>query len=382
MNRLKIEKCNARIEFSKSQRETTYQVTLDALKLSLCYPAFLITAEVPEIYMHKFWNTIKKIKDTDAYRFKLDKKKFRIDTEVFHEILQICLKLPNQDFVKPPPKEEMVPFIKELGYTGKCASLESHQDLIGSGRQELKSCEMYGALIPEEIINQAIEDSKAYKIYLDFATGNATPKIVRKFKKVASPSKKLSPVLEEELANKPKQAKKPVKKSTTVPTTSVVIRDTPGVFVSKKKAPAKFDRGKGMDLLSDVALLEATQLKKALKKSKQETHKIHASGSSDGVGSQPKVPDESQDKTTGINEGIGTKPEVPDVPKDQSKSENESWGNSEDDDSNDDDSNDVTTDDDNDVDSNANGDNEASDSERTDSDEDKNPNLNQNDDEE
>ncbi|GKC76637.1 hypothetical protein Tco_1127411 [Tanacetum coccineum] len=72
--RLKIEKCNARIEFSKPQREETYQVTLDALKLSLCYPAFLITAEVPEVYMHQFWNTIQKIKDTDAYRFKLDKK--------------------------------------------------------------------------------------------------------------------------------------------------------------------------------------------------------------------------------------------------------------------------------------------------------------------
>ncbi|GJS56944.1 hypothetical protein Tco_0651728 [Tanacetum coccineum] len=47
--RLKIEKCNARIMFSKPQREGTYQVTLDALKLSTCYPAFPITAEVPEI---------------------------------------------------------------------------------------------------------------------------------------------------------------------------------------------------------------------------------------------------------------------------------------------------------------------------------------------
>ncbi|GKA18955.1 hypothetical protein Tco_0698870 [Tanacetum coccineum] len=78
---LKIEKCNARIEFSKPQREPAYQVTLDALKLSPCYPAFLITAEVPEIYMHPFWNTIKKTKDTNAYNFKLDKKKYRVDTE-------------------------------------------------------------------------------------------------------------------------------------------------------------------------------------------------------------------------------------------------------------------------------------------------------------
>ncbi|GJU99661.1 hypothetical protein Tco_1328932, partial [Tanacetum coccineum] len=46
--RLKIEKCNVRIKFSKPQREETYQVTPDALKLSPCYTTFLITAEVPE----------------------------------------------------------------------------------------------------------------------------------------------------------------------------------------------------------------------------------------------------------------------------------------------------------------------------------------------
>ncbi|GJV84045.1 hypothetical protein Tco_1523943 [Tanacetum coccineum] len=86
-NGLKIEKCNMRIEFNKPQREPTFQVTLDVLKLSPCYHAFLIIAEVPEIYMHQFLNTIKKIKDTDAYQFKLDKQKFQIDIEVFHEIL-------------------------------------------------------------------------------------------------------------------------------------------------------------------------------------------------------------------------------------------------------------------------------------------------------
>ncbi|GKE33828.1 hypothetical protein Tco_1453150, partial [Tanacetum coccineum] len=123
--RLKIEKCNARIEFSKLQREETYQVTLDALKLSPCYPAFLITAKVPEVYMHQFWNTIQKIKDTDAYRFKLDKKKYQIDTEVFHEILQICPRILNQDFVEPTSEDELVPFIQELGYFGKCDMLSA-----------------------------------------------------------------------------------------------------------------------------------------------------------------------------------------------------------------------------------------------------------------
>nr|GEU98671.1 copia protein [Tanacetum cinerariifolium] len=35
----------------------------------------------PEIYMHQFWNTIKKIGKTDGYNFKLDKKKCRVNTE-------------------------------------------------------------------------------------------------------------------------------------------------------------------------------------------------------------------------------------------------------------------------------------------------------------
>ncbi|GKB62523.1 hypothetical protein Tco_0918709 [Tanacetum coccineum] len=214
----------------------------------------------------------------------------------------------------------------------------------------------YGALIPEEMINQAIKGSKAYKTYLDFVTGKATPKKARKFKKIASPSHKLTTFLEEEPAKKPKQAKKPepikqaetakktalAKKSSTMQTAGVVIRDTPSVFVSKKKAQAKVDRGKGIDLLSDVALLEAAQLKKVLKRSKQDTHMLYVSGSDYRVGSQPKVPDELQDKTTGINEGTNTIPGVLDVPKDQSESENESWGESGDDDDSHDDDNEMT----------------------------------------
>ncbi|GJX63017.1 hypothetical protein Tco_0295917 [Tanacetum coccineum] len=106
-------------------QEETYQVTLEALKLSPCYPAFQITAEVPEIYMHQFWNTIKNIRKTDAYDFKLDKKKCRVDTEVFREILQICPRLPNQDFMELPSEDDLLSFIKELGYSGNCEMLSA-----------------------------------------------------------------------------------------------------------------------------------------------------------------------------------------------------------------------------------------------------------------
>nr|GEW34618.1 hypothetical protein [Tanacetum cinerariifolium] len=324
--RLKIVKCNVRIEFSKPQREETYQVTLDALKLSPCYPAFVITAE-------------------------------------------ICLKLSNQDFVEPPSEDELVSFIKELGYSGKCDML-----YVIHTNQMHQPWRTFDVIINRCISRKCkgldrLRESRAqilinlHTIHEDILLGTLkfvsktedyqkkfTPKKARKFKKIASPSKRLSHVLEEEPAKEPKQAKKHAKKSTIVPTVGVFIRDTPGVSASKKKSQAKVDRGKGIYLLSDVALLEAAQLKKAHKKSKQDTHILH-SGLSDGVGSQPKVPDEQKEETTGDSDN----------------------------DSNDNDSDEVSNDGEDDVDSDADRNNEASDSERTDSDEYKNLNLNPND---
>ncbi|GKC14851.1 hypothetical protein Tco_1011633, partial [Tanacetum coccineum] len=120
--RLKIEKCNTRIEFSKPQREATYQVTLDTLKLSPCYPAFLVTAEVPKIYMHQFWNTIKKIKDTNAYWI----KNLVTLASVICYLRSIHIKCTS-------PREHLL--LSSIG-----TSLGRQQDLIGSENQELKSC--------------------------------------------------------------------------------------------------------------------------------------------------------------------------------------------------------------------------------------------------
>nr|GEZ46828.1 hypothetical protein [Tanacetum cinerariifolium] len=190
------------------------------------------------------------------------------------------------------------------------------------------------------MINQDIKDSKAYKTYYDFSTGKVSPKKARKFKKIASPLRKVSPIKEAEHVKKDKRVKRPAKKSAIVPTAGDVIRDTLGVLVSKKKAPAKGDRGKGIEFLFDFALLEA--------KSKKDSHMLHASGSGDVVGFQLKVPNESEDKTTGTDKGTGTKPGVLNVPSYESDSDNESWRDSEDasDDTNDDDDDDDNINDD------------------------------------
>ncbi|GJW31102.1 hypothetical protein Tco_0051134, partial [Tanacetum coccineum] len=332
--RVKIEKCNMRIEFNKPQREPTYQVTLDVLRLSPCYLSFLITAEVLEIYMHQFWNTIKKIKDTDAYQFKLDKQKFRIDTEVFQEILQICPRLPNQDFVEPPSNEEMVPFIKDL----RCISRRS----TGLDRLRPSRAQILWGMFYKKNVDFVALPWEDFMFQADNKDISSAQEPAKKPKRAKHPK----PAKESASTKGDVSSKKPSRKQST----GVQIRDTPSVSVSKKKAPATTDRSKGIDLLSEAALLEYAQMKAVLKRSKKETHSHQASGSG-----------------------------VPDVPKDQSESENESWGESgDDDDSNDDD---VSDDDGNEDDSDDDGGDNDSDDERTESDEDENPNLNQKDDE-
>ncbi|GJU39136.1 hypothetical protein Tco_1192093 [Tanacetum coccineum] len=221
---------------------------------------------------------------------------------------RICPKLPNQEFVVPPSSnEEIVSFIKELGYTGdidfvsKVYTYHMHQ-----------TWRTFAAAI-----NRCL---------------SATLKKSRKFKKLASPSKKKTLVAIEEPVEKPAARRQ---------STGVQIRDTPSVSVSKKKAPAKAERSKGIELLFEAALLE-------------EAH--------EGADLESEVPDEPKGKSIITSEGTGSKPRVPDVSKaDSSESEYESWGD---------------TDDDND------DDDQQSNDERTESDDDKSVDLNKTDDEE
>ncbi|GKB31978.1 hypothetical protein Tco_0871379 [Tanacetum coccineum] len=103
-DRVKVGSSNMRIDPTKTQKEATYQVVLDIIKLSSCYNAFLITADVPEIYMQQFWFTVTKIKKSSFYQFQLDGQKFEVDVELFQKILRICPRVPNKEFVEHPPQ--------------------------------------------------------------------------------------------------------------------------------------------------------------------------------------------------------------------------------------------------------------------------------------
>ncbi|GKE56474.1 hypothetical protein Tco_1495659 [Tanacetum coccineum] len=95
-------------------------------------------------------------------------------------------------------------------------------------------------------------------------------------------------------------------------------------------------RGKGIELLSEVALTEETQLKEVRKKSMRDFHKTHPSGS----GEVTKIPPSAAKiKHSVTNEGTSVEPGVPGVTEEEStKSEAESWGKDEDGSNNDHDS--------------------------------------------
>ncbi|GJX13844.1 hypothetical protein Tco_0205602 [Tanacetum coccineum] len=196
--------------------------------------------------------------------------------------------------------------------------------------------------------NQAMLDYVAYKTYYAIALG-AEPLKLKKLKTKSdsaisskeTPSKKKHTKAKKDVTSKKNPASKPK------PT--------------KKKAPVEADKGNGLNVLSEVALFEAAQLKEATKRSKKDFHFPQESGSGDGTNFESGVPDEQQHKTSGADEGT----------------------DSDDDERNEDNSDEVTKDDDeDDVESDANDDKQASDSEKTESNEDENLNLNLNDDDE
>ncbi|GJZ52992.1 hypothetical protein Tco_0607877 [Tanacetum coccineum] len=192
-----IGKCNVRIDPEKTQKEPTYQVVLDTLALTTCYPAFLITASVPVIYMQQLWATVNK--HDLSYRFKIEKK----------------------EFDEPLSEEDIRFFIKELGHTRNIRNITNmvvhhmHQpwrtfaaiinkclnDSILSTLRFVSKDEdyqVYGALIPAVMTNTKIRDSPAYQTYLAFATGAATPKPKRIYKKHDSPMIKTTTTSPEE----------------------------------------------------------------------------------------------------------------------------------------------------------------------------------------
>nr|GFA15081.1 hypothetical protein [Tanacetum cinerariifolium]GFA15500.1 hypothetical protein [Tanacetum cinerariifolium] len=148
VSRLRIRKSNFCLRSDIKSKESTLQVVYDVLKLTPFYKAFLVTADVPEIYI---------------------------------EMLQICLRIPNQPFDELPFEEETLAFLIELGHSGEIQKITyvKHKDAKKSNEMYYlrftKNTQQYGAILPVELTNEAIKNSKSFKEYYAIDSGAEPP---------------------------------------------------------------------------------------------------------------------------------------------------------------------------------------------------------------
>ncbi|GJU89150.1 hypothetical protein Tco_1301573 [Tanacetum coccineum] len=102
VDHLEFGKCNMRLKTDIKLKEATFQVVLDALAFTPFYQAFLITTEVPAIYMQEFWATVSVYKS--SIRFTINKKKvsFDVDIDLGHTGDITYLNDVNVDYLHQP----------------------------------------------------------------------------------------------------------------------------------------------------------------------------------------------------------------------------------------------------------------------------------------
>nr|GEZ28752.1 hypothetical protein [Tanacetum cinerariifolium] len=223
--RLRIGKSNFRLRSDIKSKESTLQVVYDVLKLTLFYKAFLVTTDVPEIYMQEFWATA--IVYHHSIRFKINNKKRIVNLEYFREMLQISSRIANQQFDELPFEDEILAFLRELGHSGeikritdvninklnqpwrsfaavinKCLSGKStdfvyqveHKDakkrnemyyprftkvivnFFMTKDQSILSRTKYGVMLPIELTTKSIKYFESYKEYYAVSSGAEPPK--------------------------------------------------------------------------------------------------------------------------------------------------------------------------------------------------------------
>nr|GEU43956.1 hypothetical protein [Tanacetum cinerariifolium] len=166
--RLRIERSNFRLLSDIASKESTLQLVYDVMLT---------------VYHH-------------SIRFKMDNKKHIVNLESFKEMLHICPRLPDQSFIEPPFKEEILAFLHFLGHNGAIRRLTNveHKDTKKSNEMysprftnviihhfmskdpSIPRRNKFGALLPIELTNEDIRNFNTYKEYYAFATGATPPK--------------------------------------------------------------------------------------------------------------------------------------------------------------------------------------------------------------
>ncbi|GKC06702.1 hypothetical protein Tco_0998312 [Tanacetum coccineum] len=261
-DRLEFEKCNMRLKTDMKLKEVTFQVVQDALALNLFYCAFLITADVPAIYID--------LGHTEDITYLTD---------------------VNVDYLHQPWRAFATVINKCL--SGKETGMDkirlSHIENKDANKTNKMSYPRFTKIIIDYFMSKDQSISRRNKMFWHTARDDTMFTSMRCISKHEDIQTYYA-FASGEKAPKPKYIQKKADLDT-----------------SPKKKP--------------VQATKAEQIKLATKRSKKDFHVSHASGSGDGVNTQSKVLDEQQQKTSGTYEGTSTIPGVPDVPTYESESD-------------------------------------------------------------
>ncbi|GJZ11840.1 hypothetical protein Tco_0546599 [Tanacetum coccineum] len=307
----------------------------------------------------------------------MNKKNYSFDLETFRDMLQICPNLPGQKFKDPPFEEEILAFIRKLGYSGNMKSLSdvkvetlpqpwrtfetiinkclsgkvTRNDLLRISRAQIlwgmyyqKNVD-YVYLLWEDLVYQI--ENKVLKKNKDMYYQRFTKVIINHFmSKYQSIPRRNKVDWHMAKDDSTLTTMRFIPKHKTVQKYDAIFPDTLTNQAMKELEATKSRKKKlptqGLETLSEIALSEAEQMKTVTKRSKIDFHSSHASGS-------------------GANKGTGVSPRVPDVPTYGSEDEEISWKSSDEDD---DDEVSISKDDDDNVD-NVDDDDQEDDNEQT-----------------
>nr|GEW45050.1 hypothetical protein [Tanacetum cinerariifolium] len=262
---LRIGKSNFRLKSDISSKESTLQLA------SLFFKAFLVTADVPEIYMQEFWATAYVHQHT--IRFKINNKKHIVSLESFREMLHICPRIHGQSFDELPFEEEILDFIRFLRHSATIRTLTDVN--INKLYQPWRS---FAAIINKCLTGKSFGYDR-------------TPRHTK--------NTMLLPLEKQYLSQRlvPEGKRSGYDNSITPPTATTTLKPIVAVTLRLNAAAKGKQTAKSLSAPSEVARIEAQQLKIVLRRSRQQTHisQPGGSGTYEGTGLKPGVPDVDDD---------------------------------------------------------------------------------------
>nr|GEW01448.1 hypothetical protein [Tanacetum cinerariifolium] len=266
--RLRIERSNFRLLSDIQSKELTLKLVYDVLRKCPFYKrnvdyAFLIWEDF--VYQVEYKNQ----KNSNEMYYP------RFTKVIIHHFMSKDLSIPRRNKVNWH-------YVRDDFMFSMIKLVSRHQ-----------TTQQFGAMLPTELTNEEIRNSKAYKEYYAIVAGEAAPKPKASVRRTRGDSDtSITP---------------PTAIATPRPTAATTPRLT---ATAKGKQIYKAPKAKNLSAPSEVARTEAQQMKIVLKRSRQQMLISQPGGS-------------------GTDEGTGSKPKVPDVPTDESEEEL-SWNSSDD----------------------------------------------------